>query len=102
MWASEGLVVLGRVDGQGADELAGGGVDDAYVEVVGEHDDFCAAVFAAEADVVHAAVDSQGDASAVEAMVDRLVHHVEVIVLQGDSYRLKDRTNEVIAQKRSR
>jgi DNA replication protein DnaC len=32
-----------------------------------------------------------GDATAVEAMVDRLVHHAEVIVLQGDSYRLKDR-----------
>ena len=32
-----------------------------------------------------------GDATAVEAMVDRLVHHAEVIVLSGDSYRLKDR-----------
>jgi DNA replication protein DnaC len=31
-----------------------------------------------------------GDAVAVAAMVDRLVHHAEVIVLQGDSYRLKD------------
>jgi DNA replication protein DnaC len=36
-----------------------------------------------------------GDATAVEAMVDRLVHHAEVIVLQGDSYRLKNRTKEV-------
>src|SRR5712691_4155735 len=27
-----------------------------------------------------------GDATAVEAMVDRLVHHAEVIVLQGESY----------------
>jgi DNA replication protein DnaC len=32
-------------------------------------------------------------------MVDRLVHHAEVIVLQGDSYRLKDRTKEVAATK---
>ena len=24
-------------------------------------------------------------------MIDRLVHHAEVIVLKGDSYRLKDR-----------
>jgi DNA replication protein DnaC len=40
-----------------------------------------------------------GDATAVEAMVDRLVHHAEVIVLQGDSYRLKDRTREVMPKK---
>jgi hypothetical protein len=25
------------------------------------------------------------------AMIDRLVHHAEVIALKGDSYRLKDR-----------
>jgi DNA replication protein DnaC len=36
-----------------------------------------------------------GDATAVEAMVDRLVHHAEVVVLQGESYRLKDRAKEV-------
>ena len=30
-----------------------------------------------------------GDPVAVAAMVDRLVHHAEVIVLKGDSYRLK-------------
>jgi DNA replication protein DnaC len=40
-----------------------------------------------------------GDATAVEAMVDRLVHHAEVIVLQGDSYRLKDRAKEVMPRK---
>lgn len=40
-----------------------------------------------------------GDATAVEAMVDRLVHHAEVIVLQGDSYRLKDRAKEVVSRK---
>jgi DNA replication protein DnaC len=38
-----------------------------------------------------------GDAVAVAAMVDRLVHHAEILVLQGDSYRLKDRAKEVIA-----
>jgi DNA replication protein DnaC len=37
-----------------------------------------------------------GDVVAVGAMVDRLVHHAEIIVLQGDSYRLKDRTKEVL------
>ena len=40
-----------------------------------------------------------GDAVAVAAMVDRLVHHAEVIVLQGDSYRLKDRNKEVTPAK---
>jgi DNA replication protein DnaC len=38
-----------------------------------------------------------GDAVAVGAMVDRLVHHAEVIVLKGDSYRLKGRGKEVTA-----
>ena len=37
-----------------------------------------------------------GDAVAVAAMVDRLVQHAEIIVLQSDSYRLKDRAKEVI------
>jgi len=36
-----------------------------------------------------------GDAVAVAAMVDRLVHHAEIITLKGDSYRLKDRRKEV-------
>jgi len=38
-----------------------------------------------------------GDAVAVAAMVDRLVHHAEIISLKGDSYRLKDRRREVDA-----
>ena len=37
-----------------------------------------------------------GDAVAVEAMVDRLVHHAKIIALKGDSYRLKDKQQEVI------
>jgi DNA replication protein DnaC len=32
-----------------------------------------------------------GDATIAAAMIDRLVHHAEVINLKGDSYRLKDR-----------
>jgi DNA replication protein DnaC len=32
-----------------------------------------------------------GDEVAAAAMIDRLVHHAEVISLKGDSYRLKDR-----------
>ncbi|HMC09195.1 MAG TPA: IS21-like element helper ATPase IstB [Actinomycetota bacterium] len=32
-----------------------------------------------------------GDAAVAAAMIDRLVHHAEVVALKGDSYRLKDR-----------
>jgi len=32
-----------------------------------------------------------GDAAVAGAMIDRLVHHAEVVNLKGDSYRLKDR-----------
>jgi DNA replication protein DnaC len=32
-----------------------------------------------------------GDDVVATAMIDRLVHHAEVIALKGDSYRLKDR-----------
>jgi DNA replication protein DnaC len=32
-----------------------------------------------------------GDAAVASAMIDRLVHHAEVVTLKGESYRLKDR-----------
>jgi DNA replication protein DnaC len=32
-----------------------------------------------------------GDDVVAAAMIDRLVHHTEVVALKGDSYRLKDR-----------
>ena len=32
-----------------------------------------------------------GDDTVAAAMIDRLVHHAEVIALKGDSYRLKNR-----------
>ena len=38
-----------------------------------------------------------GDAVAVAAMVDRLVHHSEIIVLKDHSYRLKGKHKEVTA-----
>jgi DNA replication protein DnaC len=37
-----------------------------------------------------------GDPAAVAAMVDRLFHHAEVVVLRGDSYRLKGKGKEVM------
>ncbi|KMO73438.1 hypothetical protein [Mycolicibacterium chlorophenolicum] len=64
-WAAAGdaagLVVPGGVDGEVADELAGGGVDDPDVEVVDEHQNAGSGVGAADADVVQLAVDAQGE-----------------------------------------
>src|SRR6266508_2729671 len=42
-----------------------------------------------------------GDPVAVAALVDRLIHHAEVIVLKGDSYRLKGKGKEVMASESS-
>ena len=39
---------------------------------------------------------------AVAAMVDRLVHHAEVIVLKGESYRLKGKGKEVMGSESTR
>ena len=43
-----------------------------------------------------------GDPVAVAAMVDCLVHHAEVIVLKGDSHRLKGKGKEVLGSESSR
>lgn len=43
-----------------------------------------------------------GDPVAVAAMVDRLVHHAEVIVLKGDSYRLRGKKEEVLSGPKQR
>jgi DNA replication protein DnaC len=32
-----------------------------------------------------------GDEVTTAAMIDRLVHHAEILAFKGDSYRLKDR-----------
>src|SRR5881227_1440643 len=42
-----------------------------------------------------------GDDMAATAMVDRLIHHAELISLKGDSYRLKDRDLEPRTGRRS-
>lgn len=38
-----------------------------------------------------------GSAVAVEALVDRLVHHSHIITLKADSYRLTDKHGQVAA-----
>jgi DNA replication protein DnaC len=43
-----------------------------------------------------------GDPVAVAALVDRLVHHAEVIVLKGDSYRLRGKREEVLSGEKTR
>ncbi len=43
-----------------------------------------------------------GDPVAVAAMVDRLVHHAEVVVLKGDSYRLRGKREEVLTGQKER
>ncbi|HEY1119379.1 MAG TPA: hypothetical protein VGE43_16815, partial [Acidimicrobiales bacterium] len=69
-----GLVAAGWVEGEVAEELAGGGVDDADVEVVDEDDDGLSGVGAADADVVHLAGSAEGDgAVGVDAVVSEPV-----------------------------
>ena len=43
-----------------------------------------------------------GDPVAVAAMVDPLVHHAEVIVLKGESYRLRGKREEVLTGENER
>jgi hypothetical protein len=50
--AAGGLVVLVGVEDEFADELAGVGIDDAYVQVLDEEQDAVSGVGAADADVV--------------------------------------------------
>jgi hypothetical protein len=60
-WRSGGLVVAGGVEGEVAQEFAGVGIDDADVEVLHEQQDALVGVVAADAGVVQAAVDAEGD-----------------------------------------
>jgi hypothetical protein len=60
-WAASGLVVAAGVDGQFAEELPGGGVDDADLEVVDEHDEVGSGVGSSDAEVMEAAGHAQGD-----------------------------------------
>ena len=54
------MVAVFGVDGEGADDLAGAGVDDVYVEVVDEQDDAGSVEGSSEADVVVRAAGSEG------------------------------------------
>jgi hypothetical protein len=77
-WAAEGLVVAVGVEGEVAQELSGGGVDDADVVVGDEHHDAGSGVLVAEADVMEPAVVAQGDAS---GLVDAVIADAPVGVV---------------------
>lgn len=55
----------GGVDGEVADELAGGGVDDSDAEIVDEHENAGSGLGSADADVVQSSVDARAEAAAV-------------------------------------
>ena len=61
-----GLVVLGGVEGELADEFAGFGVDGGDLKVLDQEQDGGAVPGASESDVVQAAAVSQGDGAFVD------------------------------------
>jgi hypothetical protein len=79
-------VVAVGVEGEVAEDFAGGGVDDADVEVGDEHDPRGAGMGSADGDVVEAAVESEGDVAAVgDAVVTDAVVGV-VAAVTGASF----------------
>lgn len=62
------VVAAFGVDGQGANDFAGDGVDDSDVVAVDEGDDAGSVEGSTEADVVHLAVHAQTDAARVDAV----------------------------------
>ena len=78
------MVVAGGVEGEVAEEFAGGGVDDADLEVVDEHDDGGPVVGSADADVVESAVVAQGHgACVVDSVVADAVFGVGFVLAGG-------------------
>ena len=60
-----GLVVACGVKGEAAEELSGGGVNDAYVEFVDQHDDWGSGVGSSDSDVVELSGVAQGRGSCI-------------------------------------
>ncbi|MEQ7011214.1 hypothetical protein ABN028_34095 [Actinopolymorpha sp. B17G11] len=82
--SSGGLVALGCVEDEFAEEFAGGGVDDADVEVLGEYEDAGSGVGSADADGVERSLVAQGDlAGFVDAVVAEAVVGVGVAAAGG-------------------
>ena len=66
---SGGLVVAAGVEDEFAEEFAGGGVDDADVEVLDDEDDAGSGVGSSDADVVQSTVVPQGDGAGFDDAV---------------------------------
>jgi hypothetical protein len=64
-WASGGLVVAVWVEKQFAEQFAGGGVDDADVQVLDQEQDVGSGVVSADADVVEFSAVAEGDDAGV-------------------------------------
>jgi hypothetical protein len=79
------LVALGGVEDEFAQELAGGGVDDADVAVLDQDDDAGSGVGSADADGVEACLVAQGDlACCVDAVAaDAVVRVVRTVARRG-------------------
>src|SRR3954451_5364065 len=78
-WSAGGLVVAGGIEGEVAEGLAGGGVDDADVEAGDEQEDGGSGLGHADADVVEAAGVAEGDfAGGVDVVVANAVVSVAV------------------------
>ena len=74
---SGGLVGAGGVEGEGSDDLAGGGVEDADVEIGDEHDDGGSSPWPADADLVEATIVTERDlAGWVDDVTADAVMHV--------------------------
>jgi hypothetical protein len=84
-WASGGLVVAVGVEGELAEQFAGGGVDDPDVEVADEEQDVGSGVGPAGADVVEAALVAQGEGAgfADDVGADPVVGVCVAVVLAG-------------------
>lgn len=74
------MVVPGGVECEVAQDFSGGGVDDGDVVVLDEDEDAGSVVMAADADVVQASVDAQGDGS---GLIDAVGAHAVVGVDAG-------------------
>ncbi len=88
------MVIAIGVEDQFAEELAGGGVDDAGLEVLDEQDDAGSGVGSSDADVVEATVVAQGHASgSVDGVVTDSVVGVVGLNRHGEPSRVLCRSH---------
>ena len=79
-WFAGGLVVAGGVECEVAEDFAGGGVDDADVEVIDEGDDVGSAVLFADSNVVESAVVAGVDGTSIVEVGETRRQAVELAI----------------------